>query len=78
MSLPPLTGTLYTQPKMRKLQQVCSHLAIDLIMKPSGVDKGGQGGGLSPPNELKGHPCERMKSEEELRGAAMIMCNHQK
>ena len=30
----------------------------------SGVDKGG----LSPSNELKDHPCERMKSEEKLRG----------
>ena len=34
----------------------------------SGVDKGGQGGGLSPSNQLKDHPCERMKSEEKLGG----------
>ena len=26
------------------------------------------GGGLSPPNDLKDHPCEKMKSEEKLKG----------
>ena len=49
----------------------------------SGVDKGGQGGarggqggggkgggkgGAQPPNELKVHPYEKMKSKENLRG----------
>ena len=29
--------------------------------------QGGQGG-LSPSNDLKDHPCEKMKSEEKLRG----------
>ena len=35
-----------------------------------GVDKGGGQGGLNPPppNELNDHPCEKMKSEEKLRG----------
>ena len=49
-----------------------------LLLITSGVDKGGGKGGLSPSNELKDHPCERMKSEEKLRGVAMTMCNHQK
>ena len=35
--------------------------------KTSGVDKGEQGG-AQPPTELKDHPCEKMKSEEKLRG----------
>ena len=55
-----------------------------------GVDKGGGGGGgarggkggqggLSPsPNELNDQPCEKMKSEEKLRGGTMTMCNRQK
>ena len=40
--------------------------------------QGGGKGGLSPSNELKDHPCERMKSEKKWRGAAMTMCNNQK
>ena len=38
-------------------------------VKTSGVDKGEQGGGgAQPPIKLKDHPCEKMKSEEKLRG----------
>ena len=36
-----------------------------------GVDKGGgggKGGSTPPPNERNDHPCEKMKSEEKLRG----------
>ena len=33
-----------------------------------GVDKGGARVAHPPPNELKDHPCEKMKSEEKLRG----------
>ena len=40
----------------------------------NGVDKGGGKGGLSPPNELKDHPCEKMKSEEKLRGGGRWLC----
>ena len=40
-----------------------------------GVDKGGS---APPPNELKDYPCEKMKSEEKLRGGTMTMCNPQK
>ena len=52
-----------------RISQSCQILTIR-----SGVDKGG----LSPPNELKDHPCEKMKSEEKLGGGAMAMCNPQK
>ena len=45
-----------------------------------GADKGGGKGGSAPPppNELNDHPCEKMKSEEKLRGGTMTMCSRQK
>ena len=50
---------------------------FNLYTLDSGVDKGEGKGALSPLNELKDHPCDKMKSEEKLRGA-MTICNPQK
>ena len=41
---------------------------LSVFLPDSGVNKGGKGGGAQPPNELKDHPCEEVKSKLKLRG----------